>query len=1691
MIKKILLLLLVLYTGVAFAQLNNSWIDYNKTYYKFRLAKDMLCRIPQSTLAAAGLSAVNASQFQLWRNGEQVRMYTSVSSGFLGSNDFIEFWGKMNDGKADKQLYRQEDFQLADKYSLETDTVSYFLTVNPSANNLRYTNVANTAPSATAPDAYFMRNIDYYYNNQINRGEAKAIGEYVYSSSYDPGEGWSSDFISPCCDLLKEFSGLNVYTAGPANGLSVRVNLVGCAPNNREVRIKLFQNEITTAPYSNTVTMNYFDYQKINIQNLPISLLQNTENVPVYMNGTSTNSYDRIVVSSLGMTYPSTFNFGNNRNFGFELSPSSTGNYLEIESFDYGSTAPILYDITSGSRYIGEIASTPGKVKFVLPPSTETRSLLLINQEQPQSIASLTQRNFVNLTNPSQQGNYLIISNPLLYNDGNGNNYVEAYSNYRRSISGGNLHSKIYDINELTDQFGFGIKHHPGSIRDFILYAKNQFTETPKYVFIIGRGITYMDERTNESNPISEQLNLVTTFGWPASDILLAAIPGQTLPVIPIGRLAAINGNEVKIYLDKIIQYEQAQQSPAYTISEKGWMKNFIHVIGGKDSTENTIFKSYMNSYARVAEDTLFGAAVESFTKTSTGAVQQASSIRIEQLFNEGLGFIGYFGHSSANTFEFNLSNPETYNNPGKYPFFNVSGCSAGNYYIFDPLRLNGNLTLSEKYVLANQRGSIGFLADTHFGIPPFLNFYNTALYDLFCKTMYGNTIGNQVQKTIDQLGGGNAGLDFFTRIHLEEINLHGDPALKINSFAKPDFAIEDQLVKITPSIISVADINFNVNIKMRNIGKAVGDSIRVLVKRKLPNDSVQVLYDHLIPSIKNIDSLNLTVTINPLTDKGLNKLIISLDEDNRVDEENENNNTLTKEFYIFEDELRPSFPYDFSIVNKQNIRYVANTANPLSGMRDYIMELDTTELFNSSFKKTYNQSGMGGIVEFNPTNIVFSDSTVYYWRVAMTPLNNLPYIWNGFSFIYLQGSSDGYNQSHYYQLLQSKMEDISLQEDRVYRFQEQQKKLIIRTGLYPYYDYDQINVNLDFNELEAYGCKYNSLQFYIFDPNTLIPWSNKNVSTTNARFGSYPLCFAPTVIDSTRKFFEYPYNNPAYRKSAMDLIDAIPDGMYVAITNLGYVNTNNSFIDDWKADTAILGPGQSLYHKLKSIGFSSIDSFYHNLPFLYFFKKGSNSYASTQVIGPKDSSYIDQSFNLNAKSTEGKIESPVFGPVRAWTSIHWRGRNIDPTNQGDTVKVQVWGIKTDGTTRLLSTVAPATDTSLSFVDAAIYPYLKVIMLNKDQLYITPNQLKYLLINASMAPEGAVAPGIAFSVKDTVDQGEPIEFTLAFKNISQLPFDSLLKVKFTLTDQSNVPHDFVIPKRKALPAGDTLLFKYAIDSRLYTGNNTLFVEFNPDNDQLEQYHYNNILYKNVFVNRDLYNPLLDITFDGVHILNKDIVSSKPHILIKLKDESRYLELKDTSAITLQVRFPDQTIHTYRFGDTMHFNPANLTTGDNTASIDFMPYLPEDGEYELIVTGKDVVGNNAGNLEYRVVFTVINKPMISNLLNYPNPFTTSTAFVFTVTGSEVPQNIRIQVLTITGKIVKEITKTDLGPIHIGRNITDYKWDGTDMYGQKLANGVYIYRVLTNLNGKSLEKYRTKEDDTDKYFTKGYGKMYLMR
>lgn len=62
------------------------------------------------------------------------------------------------------------------------------------------------------------------------------------------------------------------------------------------------------------------------------------------------------------------------------------------------------------------------------------------------------------------------------------------------------------------------------------------------------------------------------------------------------------------------------------------------------------------------------------------------------------------------------------------------------------------------------------------------------------------------------------------------------------------------------------------------------------------------------------------------------------------VDELYESNNCITKDVFVYEDEARPVYPYTFAIVNRQDIKLMASTANPFTGMKQYTMEMDTTE---------------------------------------------------------------------------------------------------------------------------------------------------------------------------------------------------------------------------------------------------------------------------------------------------------------------------------------------------------------------------------------------------------------------------------------------------------------------------------------------------------------------------------------------------------------------------------------------------------------------------------------------------------------------------------------------------------------------------------------------------------------------------
>src|SRR5262249_25551338 len=149
--------------------------------------------------------------------------------------------------------------------------------------------------------------------------------------------------------------------------------------------------------------------------------------------------------------------------------------------------------------------------------------------------------------------------------------------------------------------------------------------------------------------------------------------------------------------------------------------------------------------------------------------------------------------------------------------------------------------------------------------------------------------------------------------------------------------------------------------------------------------------------------------------------------------------------------------------------------------------------------------------------------------------------------------------------------------------------------------------------------------------------------------------------------------------------------------------------------------------------------------------------------------------------------------------------------------------------------------------------------------------------------------------------------------------------------------------------------------------------------------------------------------------------------ITFMDENKFLALNNPNDFQVYLRnVNDPSPQLVPYGPLLSFTPATLP--HNRCSLQFTPML-SDGTYELTVQGTDISFNASANNSYKIDFQVINKSMISEVLNYPNPFSTSTRFVFILTGEQIPTVFKIQIMTVTGKIVREITEDEIGPIHI--------------------------------------------------------------
>jgi hypothetical protein len=560
-------------------------------------------------------------------------------------------------------------------------------------------------------------------------------------------------------------------------------------------------------------------------------------------------------------------------------------------------------------------------------------------------------------------------------------------------------------------------------------------------------------------------------------------------------------------------------------------------------------------------------------------------------------------------------------------------------------------------------------------------------------------------------------------------------------------------------------------------------------------------------------------------------------------------------------------------------------------------------------------------------------------------------------------------------------------------------------------------------------------------------------------------------------------------------ILDAVPDGHYVLIYSWKYLEKSYLESQDNSFFSAVSALGGTLNYETMN----------DSIPYVLFAKKGDPSFVH-ELIGVDKNDVLELNIDLPASGSEGNMSSEIAGPAAEWHSMHWRFKSLENPNY-DSTQVALRGRLWNGSNIDLP-AASFNQNSIDFtelnstVNASQVPFLRFTTYLKDSVDQTPAQLKRWHLLFDEIPEAVVNPVAAFSFDSpTLNQGESIHLTYAITNASTRDMDSLL-VKSWVTNTQNEVHNTTYRRIAPLPAAATIIDSLSFDTWGFAGINQLWVEVNPANpnnpqvgqyDQLEQYHFNNFLQLPFDVDSDNINPLLDVTFDGLHILDGEVVSAEPEISISLTDENLFLMLNsdaDTSNFEIFVANPGGEFNrSYFFQngiENMRWIPASGNT--NKFQILYNPRFEQDGTYKLLVRGKDRSGNTSGDKDYQISFEVINQSTITDVLNYPNPFSTKTHFVFTLTGSQIPDYMKIQIMTVSGKIVREITHFELGPIRVGRNITDFYWDGTDMYGDRLANGVYLYRVIAKLNGQNIDK---RETAAGKYFKQEFGKMYLMR
>lgn len=1719
MLKRLLYITAIFFTCFTSYSQNygNEWIDYSQKYYKFPVFTTGLYKIDYNFLISNSIpiSGVTSSQFQIFGRDKEVPLYM-VDNGdnSFDPGDYFLFVADKNDGWLDSVMYYDPSRMANPGYSLISDTNYYYFSWKTSGTGLRFQAEPDQNFSLYTPAPYVIANSVISSSGMYVEGK---VEDHASGSIYADGEGYGySEVVAEASnsETSVNFNTPQVYTGvgGQKPKVHCRVTsnsnaiVFGSIMNNHHLRLK-FGNSILL--FEDTIFSGYKQ------------IISNAEFQPTDLsNGSTPLFYEAVAnadasIDRLVLTY-ATLSYARNPHASFATSDrflvrNQLGeSKIRVDLNGLGGL-PIVFGFGSQNTAVIPVNSS-GTWQFNLPQNTSSTETDVRIFDQSNTITPLSivgidaDAQFTDLSSINIDS-ALIFIYPKAFQAA-----AQNYRDYRASIQGGGHNVILMTSEEIYHHFGGGVQNSPVGIRRFVDYVYDQSAQKPVGLFLLGKGVSPYYLR---QDPIAAALNQVPTFGYPSSDNAITSYLNGSKwdPLIPTGRLSVLTNNDVQVYLDKVLEYEALQdQNTTNYVDTKDWQKQILHFVGGTDAIQQTNFQGFMNTMKSIAEDTLFAGNVTSYFKTSSAPLDPNVVAGVTDQIESGVSIMNFFGHASTtnNGFEINVDEPLNWNNNGKYPIVIGNSCYNGDLY------LPSYGVTSERFVNLPNEGAIAFISSVGVGYDIPLFIYSSELYRQFSYKNYGASFGVQIKKTIEYLQGiysttTGPGFNIIYEAMCSQMALNGDPLLRVNYNTNPEIHVTNTDLSLSPANVNLNTDSLYLTVRIRNLGKSVNQPVQVEIKRDFPGTNIDSVYTITLDSLNYEYTLVKSFPLQGQIAAGVNTFTVSIDIPSFVAEQFEEftNNTASANFFLNIDGINPIWPYNYAVVPYDTVTVKASTINPLAGLKSYIFQLDTTDTYDSPQFRTLTISELGGVKEvrfdewLNNSGMSFplicEDSGVYFWRVAVdsSVLN-----WSEFSFQYIKDHW-GWGQDHFFQFKNNNFAGMEYNRtDRKREFPISELNVITVNVYDSYTTSNDWQINGEQQDYATCGL-LPAIYVGVVDPITLQAWKthcpggaapNNDPSMDFGNYNNNCGC-----RNRYEKYFVFDQSDAGQLANLENMLTTgIPDSFYVVV--YAPVAAYYSYWDS-------LYP--SLFTTFQNLGATNISDTLDDAPMAVFFKKGLTTETQTK-IWPADIAIVNGpqlylTADVYRPNYIGIETSPIIGPSFNWGAVYWRRDSLE-TPSTDSVRIQIKQFDVNLQNLVtLDTLFTPNDSILnlnSIIDASVYPYIQIGVYHSDVSNLTPGQVDRLHVLYSPVPEAAIdgSDGYYFSLlTDTIFEGQSGAFAFDIKNVSEFPMDSLL-VSYWIEGEDHIKNFISYPRQDSLRVGQTFTDTISFSSLNLAGYNVIWTEVNPYingtlvTDQLEQYHFNNICQIPIYVIGDDEHPILDVTFNGEHILNRDIVSPESEILITLKDDNPYLvmdNISDTTLFGIYLTDPNGIQKRIPFIDgngvsVLEWIPANAS--NKKFIIRYPAYFEQDGIYELSVQGSDRSNNLSGDYAYKIEFEVVHESTITQMMNYPNPFSTSTHFVFTLTGSEVPDDIRIQILTVSGTVVKTINEEEIGEIKIGRNITEYAWDGRDDFGDQLANGVYLYKVETKINGNAI---KLRESGADLYFHKEFGKMYLMR